>query len=141
MKLIDNNAIVHWRKDRKQLKQIYFLTPEVVLEASLGSQKTRQEISDKMMPLEEEPIFDEAIYLSWFSIMLNKHSQVSFFNMTGFGDISILATLHMLFEIFHVDENTKNASFNVTTEDRKLADKINAEFQNRVQILGYESLL
>jgi hypothetical protein len=44
--------------------------------------------------------FDEAKYLKFYQICLNEMSGRSFFNLTGLGDVSIVATLMTIRECF-----------------------------------------
>src|ERR1700690_2824360 len=96
MKIIDTNAINYVLSKNISLSEDYFVTPDVKDESEIAELIFGRALPTNIKDISKEKIFDEAIYISNYKSMLNKHKGRSFYNMTGFGDISILALLAML---------------------------------------------
>lgn len=132
MKIIDTNAVNHILKNNLTINEDYFITPDIKDESEITELIFGKKLSDRILDLSREVIFDEIIYVRNYQDILNKYKGRSFYNMTGFGDISILAALGMLkkvlsakpLELFH---NPKD-SLIVITEDASLIKKIEKEF-------------
>lgn len=71
-------------------------------------------------------IIDEATYIKNYKVMLNKFKKKSFYNMTGFGDISILAVIETL---VHKEKPTLiPEKIIIVTDDSPLSSFISQEF-------------
>lgn len=131
MKILDTNAINHILKRRLNLDDDYCVTDDIKEEAEIAESVIGRKLSAKVELASNSPLFDQALYLAHYKNMLNKHSGRSFYNMTGFGDISILALLKTVKEttktqaqgrLFGTDEELE-----VFTEDQSLIKKITKE--------------
>lgn len=88
MIILDNMALNHLVERGIATDLVCFVTFDVraEFEAMYGSQLPRN-----VRDVWETDELDKAAYLRNYKEMLNKHGGRSFYNMTGFGDISILA--------------------------------------------------
>ena len=98
MKILDTTAINHIFKENVLLEDTYFITPCISDEMV-----TAEIVHDKKAPANiknifEENSFNQALYVKNYFEMLNKHGNRSFFNMSGLGDISIIALAKTLVE-------------------------------------------
>src|SRR3989344_5554162 len=131
MKILDTNAVNHILKRRLNLDDDYCVTDDIKEEAEIAESVIGTKLSSKVELASSSALFDRTLYLAHYKNMLNKHSGRSFYNMTGFGDISILALLKT------VEETTKDQSqgrlfgtyevLEVFTEDQSLIKKITLE--------------
>ena len=132
MNLIDTNGIVYVFKHSIDLSDDYLLAPDVKDESEVSEIVHEKRLPDCIFEISETDLFDQAIYLKHYQIMLNKHPDRSFFNMTGFGDISILASIHMLLEMFTKRKTEElfdpTEDIDIYTGDVPLIKKINKEF-------------
>lgn len=131
MKILDTNAVNHILKHRLNLDDNYFITDDIREEAEIAEFVIGRRLSSNVELASNSSFFDRTLYLAHYKNMLNKHSGRSFYNMTGFGDISILALLKTAEEsaktqaqgrLFETDEELE-----VFTEDRRLIEKIKKE--------------
>jgi hypothetical protein len=134
MRIIDNNAITHVLKNNIKLTEVYYLAPDVSDEAEIAEQILGGKIPDKIRHISKEPFFDENAYIRAYKEMLNKHtSSRSFYNMTGFGDISILALVSTMSQQFSKQQkklfNDMEEEIVIFTEDAGLRKKISQEFK------------
>lgn len=99
MKLLDTTTINYIMKNNISISGEYFITPDIEEEMLVA------EIAlDKKSPPNIKSVllrngFDEALYVKNYFTALNKYGGKSFFNMTGFGDISLIALVMTLIEI------------------------------------------
>lgn len=98
MNLIDTNGVSYVFQHGIRCDQIYYMAPEIIEETEMTEMIFDQEISKNIIDISQCGFFDERIYIDFYRQMLNKHQGRSFFNMTGFGDISILAAIHTIFK-------------------------------------------
>jgi hypothetical protein len=125
MKLIDTNGIDFMVKHTIAVREIFHATPDVHEEFEAGHDRKPPRNVENLF---EMTWFDRAAYFDGYKKMLNTHGGRSFYNMSGFGDISILAAL----------EAQRNAAskmlpglaeeIEVITGDVKLSNKIRREF-------------
>ena len=145
MNLIDTVAVSHILKKGIALNEQYYLSPEVTDEVDLTRAMFNKKLPEKIFEIKEHPIFNEGTYLRRFQEMINKHSDCSFFNMTGFGDISILATLHMLQEQYNngsINYVDNQPVIKLFTNDNPLTKKVVNEFQkNFVSVIQVNGLV
>lgn len=144
MNLIDTNGVDLVLTSGVALKAIYFLAPDVVEEVEMTKLIHKKRLPDNLVPIEDLKQFKSTEYLRQYKRMLNKHSGRSFYNMTGFGDISILATLHVVSKLI-VDTSQgslfgETDSIAVFTRDDELIDKINSEFKAGVSVHPIEQV-
>ncbi|MBP6866059.1 MAG: hypothetical protein KBC12_00775 [Candidatus Pacebacteria bacterium] len=141
MKIIDTTAISHIFKENIFLEDTYFITPCISDEMV-----TTEIVYDKKAPTNvknifEENSFDQALYVKNYFEMLNKHGDRSFFNMSGLGDISIIALVKTLVEMEKSATQTKlpfleyKEEIIVYTSDNPLKTKIESEVGTKVKVL------
>lgn len=145
MNLIDANAVNDVLKDRISITKDYYLVPDVVDEVELTALTYGKSLPAEIQNLASLHVFDLGIYLKHYQSMLNSHGGRSFFNMTGFGDISTLASIHMLLEVFEIQKTEQ--LFDPTepiltfTRDHGLKRRIEKEFSGRnVEVRSIDQL-
>src|SRR5665213_3476174 len=94
MNLIDTNGITRILRNRTRLSEDYYLTPDVVEESELAQLVHGGQIPRRVQHLADLDTFDMVVYLDQYKRILNAYGGRSFYNMTGFGDVSILAGIH-----------------------------------------------
>lgn len=148
MKIIDTSSVNHVLAHGIRLRDVYYLAPDVREETEITEAIYGQSLSGNIKDISAHPLFNEATYIRSYREVLNRHSGRSFYNMTGFGDISILATIDMLRT---VNDNPPITLFpevdsivTVITEDRALIKKIGQDFvpsdKFQVIVLGNTAL-
>jgi hypothetical protein len=125
MKIIDTNGLNHMLDNNKTSDEVLFVTPDIRDEFEVEHEgRLPRNISEVV----STSSFDGARFLWHYKNMLNTYKGRSFYNMTGMGDISILALLNLEKEMsmgclpLMVPEST------VITNDSKLIKKIKKEF-------------
>lgn len=151
MILIDTNTVNYIIKSGLRIEGTYYLAPDVKEESELAQEILGRKLTARVKDITKEPFFDEAVYVKYYQKMLNKFGGRSFYNMTGFGDISILALLKTLEEyfkslpprLFFDDQEV----LTVITEDEALKKKIVIEFnktgsdvESKVSILNNSAI-
>jgi hypothetical protein len=131
MNLIDTNGITRILRNRLRLTEDYYLAPDVVDESELAQLVHGGQIPRRVQHLAELDTFDMVVYLDQYKRILNAYGGRSFYNMTGFGDVSILAGIHAV----TAHSGRQGRLFNsgpivVFTDDGPLTNKINQEFAN-----------
>lgn len=132
MNLIDTVGVNRVLKENLSLKDDYFLAPdltdEVEMTELIHSRKTPEELRS-VVELDE---FNEAIYMHQYKLALNSYQKRSFYNMTGFGDVSILATIQTILDGYARQKAEQLFSTSepiyVFTDDRKLTTVIQSTF-------------
>jgi hypothetical protein len=108
------------------------VTPDVREESEIAELIFNKALPANIKNISKEKIFDEATYVMNYKNMLNKYKGRSFYNMTGFGDISILALLATLKRTFQAKPQKlffeAENELVVITEDGALIQKIEKEF-------------
>jgi len=146
MKIIDINTLNYIFNHDLKIKEVHYLAPDIKEESEVTEQVFGRKLSENIKNISSEPIFNEGIYLKNYREMLNKYRGRSFYNMTGFGDISILALLKTLKECY---QNQPRKLFKnmeeelvVITEDEALKKKIEKEFnQSNIDVLWKVKIL
>lgn len=134
MNLIDTNAVSDVLESGSALQDDYFLVPDIVEEVDMAQIIHGRRIPRRLHDLSHHSLFNEGIYLHHYRNVLSKYGG-RFYGMRDFGDLSILATLRMLMDVF--DEQQKTQLFPLTeevvvfTDDRKLARRIHREFAGK----------
>lgn len=135
MNIVDTNGINHILVSNISLHQDYYLVPDVVEEVDLAQMVHNRRVPKRIINLSQTGYFNEAVYLNYYKAVLNKYGGRSFYNMTGFGDVSIMSTLHMLVDYF--DQQQQGRLFDISeqiivfTDDASLVTKINTEFADK----------
>lgn len=133
MNILDTTALDYMTKQEVLPAGFCCISPDI--------QEEYDSWHDKKLPKNVRNIcdvegFDEALYLRNYQVMLNKHRGRSFYNMTGFGDISVLALLATQRELdaakLPLDELL------VVSGDGPLSARIRKEFSNEIRILTPE---
>jgi hypothetical protein len=144
MKILDTSALNFIFDNNVTLLDdiTFYMTEDLLLEA-----ETTALVKDKKLPscikiVDEHPLYNGVEYYKNYQEMLNKHNKRSFSNMTGFGDISILALVKT------VSERIKNLpvlmpelteKIEIYLSDGPLKDKLNKEFSNDSSITTFPS--
>lgn len=134
MNILDTNGIDYIFRQNLTLQNDYFLAPDVAEEAELTQLIHGRKLPHRILEITCHQYFDERIYFNYYNKVLNKYDGRSFYNMTGFGDVSIMATLHMLADVFQKQRSSQlfdlTEAITVYTNDTGLASKIQNEFNN-----------
>lgn len=88
---MDTTALDFAAKSGVALTEEFYATPDVLDEFEVGHDRRLPRNVRNILEMEW---FDRATYLRGYKEMLNAYGGRSFYNMTGFGDISILALLY-----------------------------------------------
>jgi hypothetical protein len=134
MNLIDTNGITHVLKNRLNLKEDYYLAPDVVDEVELAQLVHGGRVPRTVRNLADHDTFDKVVYLDQYQRILNTQGGKSFYNMTGFGDVSIIAGIHA---IAATTSGRQGRLFSGTepiivyTDDGPLGRRINQEFTGK----------
>jgi hypothetical protein len=145
MIIVDNNALSRAIKEGKMLTGPYVITTDIREEFEVAfSGRLPRNTRDVCI----DSAFDGANYYVQYKKMLNKYGGRSFYNLTGFGDISILALLCVQKEKMTgvlpvmIEEHT------VVTNDDGLIKKLKNEygdvshpFDIKVKIIGYDEFV
>ena len=129
MNLIDTNGITYILKTKHVLREDYFMTPDVAEESEVGLIVHGGQIPPRVRTLTTHPLFSHVSYLDHYNRVLNLHGGGSFYNMTGFGDVSILAALYTLLGAVQLqDQLFGTEPLFVFTGDGPLTRRIVQEF-------------
>lgn len=132
MNILDTNGISYVFTQNIRLSNIYYVTPDIKDEAEITELVFAKNLPSNIREISKENFFDGSKYLAEYRNMLNKYRGRSFYNMTGFGDISILALLKIL-EDGIPDTRGQVSLFNedilVFTGDMSLRKKVENEFK------------
>ncbi|MBP9842830.1 MAG: hypothetical protein KBC62_02380 [Candidatus Pacebacteria bacterium] len=135
MNLVDTNGVSYILTTRLSLKENYFLVPDVSEEVEMTQLVHGKKVPHNVLEIIASDEFDEVIYLNHYKDMLNKHDGKSFFNMTGFGDISILATVLTLLDVYALQKTERlfdpTEPITIFTNDTGLTKRIAAEFVSK----------
>lgn len=144
MRIIDNNGLNYVVDNRIVLTESYCTTSDIKDEFEV---KYDGGLPKNVQNLGEDPEFDRVLYLKHYAEMLNKYSGASFYNMTGFGDISILAVLKTLKETQGAQLQGFEDTVQVITTDTQLIKHIGQEFVNKsnpfdanIKVIDYAKL-
>lgn len=96
MKLIDTDTINYILVNKKSFEDECFVTPDVNEEMLVAEMVHSKKVPVSIKQLIFGGDFDEADYLKNYYEALNQYSKRSFFNMKGFGDVSIVAAAHTI---------------------------------------------
>jgi len=138
MNIIDTNGISKIFENDIDLQEEYWIPPDVAAESDLTQIIHGRKLSENIKYLDKYKHFIYSIYLNHYNKSLNSLGDRSFFNMTGFGDISIISALYTLVE--HFDKMNRGHLFPLTenitvfTDDIKLQKKITKAF-NRSDVV------
>lgn len=135
MNIVDTNGIQHIFENHLTLQDDYYLAPDVEEEVEMTQLIHGRQVPDRVLKIAQVRDFNWAAYLGYYNTTLNKYGGRSFYNMTGFGDISIIASLHALTnahdqrvqgQLFPADDQIV-----VYTGDTRLTGKIKKEFAGK----------
>lgn len=131
MNIVDTNGIQYIFVNNLSPRDAYYLAPDVVEEVEMTQLIHGRRLPANIFRISQSGDFDEAIYLKHYKNILNKYGGRSFYNMTGFGDVSILAASLMFIEVFANRIQTQlfrtTDQVTVYTNDKRLTLKINQE--------------
>jgi hypothetical protein len=141
MKILDTTTINHILKNNLILEDTYFITPCIEDEMLTSEMVWGKKAPSNIKNISNEEFFDESLYLKNYFYILNKYGGRSFFNMTGFGDVSIISLVKTLVEsIKNTPQNQLplpefKEEIIVYTSDDGLSKKIISEVGNDVRLL------
>ncbi len=139
MKLLDTNGVNYVLSNKAALSDRYYLVPDVKDESEVAELIHARRVPEQIFDITGTPFFNEGVYLNHYNTALNAHNIRSFFNMTGFGDISIIAAIHMLLDVFAEKNDERlfdiSEAIEVYTSDGPLRTKIATEFTGKNVIL------
>lgn len=127
MKILDNTALSFAVQEKVKLRDQYYVTPDVRDEQLAWG---RDALPDKVSLFTDRSELDEGIYLQYYQAVLNKYKAVSFYNMRGFGDISIIALLHTIKRSGEGQLPGLGEVVTVVTSDRTLRQHIATDFSD-----------
>lgn len=145
MRLLDTNGVDALLSVGQSPKEKYYLAPDIVDEVELARIIHKRNLPQNIFPIEGVRGFKISKYLKRYRQMLNKFGGRSFFNMTGFGDISILASLHVARESF--PELAQMQLFggadalSIYSGDEGLVKKVRSEFGEDVRIFSINEIV
>ena len=135
MKLIDTNGVNYVLANNITLSETYFLVPDVKDESEVTELVHNRRLPQNLVEIATTPVFNEASYLAYYNTALNTHNIRSFFNMSGFGDISIIATISVILDSFTNQRPEQlfdvSETIEVYTNDGPLTAKITSSFAGR----------
>jgi len=133
MNIVDTNGIQYIFQNHLNLQDDYFLVPDVEEEVEMTQLIHGRRIPNRVLKITQVSDFDKAAYLSYYKTVLNKYGGRSFYNMTGFGDISIIASVYVLTNALSQRVQGQlfpdNDQIVVYTGDTRLTGKIKKEFK------------
>lgn len=135
MNIIDTNGVSYIFDKGLTLKEEYYLAPDVVDEVEVTQLVHNRKLPSGILDIENTDEYDELIYIRYYKQVLNSYKKRSFYNMTGFGDVSIISTLHMLIDVFARQKTEQlfetSDSIIVFTDDENLTTEINKIFAGK----------
>lgn len=142
MKLLDTDIINYILVNNTSLSDEYFITPDIEQEVFIAEIVHSRKAPKNIRTILTQGDFDEALYIKNYFSALNQYGKRSFFNMKGFGDVSMIALVKTLVEI----NNTKpqalplpglSRDIEVYTGDNNLKKALQKEFSsNDVKVLS-----
>lgn len=132
MNILDTNGISHIFTNNITPQEDYYLVPDVVEEVELTQMVHGRRTPDNIFPITKVDAFEQAVYLNHYKNTLNKYGGRSFYNMTGFGDVSVIATIYTIIDSFEkrkMEQLFDNSEqIVVYTGDVRLTANIQADF-------------
>ncbi len=141
MKILDTTTINHILQNNLSPQGTYFMTPDVEDEMLTAELMWNKKVPSNVKNISQESFFDESEYLKNYFIMLNKHGGKSFFNMTGFGDISIISLVKTLVDAENKTSQQRlpleglSEEISIYSSDSGLTKRIKKEVGTSVKIL------
>lgn len=133
MKLIDANGVQFVIERRMILQENYFIAPEIEEEVEIMEIALRAKVPPRILSIKRRlDYFNEPLYLKHFKDALNTQSGWSMYNWSGFGDISLIATVATILEV--IEKNNQLRLFptseiiEVYTNDAGLRKRLEKKF-------------
>lgn len=141
MNIIDTNVVKYVLEKQISLQGSYCMTPDVAEEVEITQLIYNQKTSGSINLAANSYMFDEGVYIKNYKKVLNNIGGRSFYNMTGFGDVSTIALIHTFLIFFEKEDKTtlfgNKETIVVYTNDQGLAKRIKKEFVGKpVEIKG-----
>lgn len=138
MKLLDSTTINYILENDIQLNDEYFVTPDVEQEISIAELVWKKKVPKSIKNIFTMDSFDESKYIKNYFDVLNKYGGCSFFNMTGFGDISLISLSKTLLEqdkrVQKLPLSWFNDVLDIYTDDVGLSKRLKKEVGDKVKI-------
>jgi len=132
MNLIDTVGVNHIFTDAIKLADNYYLAPDISDEVEMTEMIHNKHVPEEIKSVAELDEFNESIYIHQYRLALNSYRKRSFYNMKGFGDVSIIATIHTLIDGYKKQKTEQLFSTSeqivIYTNDANLTKVIISEF-------------
>ena len=132
MNLIDTGGVNHVFTETIKLDNNYYLAPDISDEVEMAEMVRNKNVPEEIRSIVELDEFNESVYIHQYKLALNSYKKRSFYNMKGFGDVSIIATIHTLVEGYKnqtVEQLFSTAEpIIIYTDDSNLSKVITSEF-------------
>ena len=132
MNLIDTVGVNHVFTETIKLDNNYYLAPDISDEVEMAEMVRNKNVPEEIRSIVELDEFNESVYIHQYKLALNSYKKRSFYNMKGFGDVSIIATIHTLVEGYKnqtVEQLFSTAEpIIIYTDDSNLSKVITSEF-------------
>lgn len=141
MKLIDTDTINYILESKKSFSEECIVTPDVYEEMLVAEIVHHKKVPLSIKQLIYELEYDEASYLRGYFYALNKYNKRSFFNMKGFGDVSIIAAVYGIIDSRKNKPTTLpllglSHDLEVYTGDVNLTKFLKTEFNGDIEIFS-----
>jgi hypothetical protein len=132
MNLIDTVGVNHIFTDAIKLADNYYLAPDISDEVEMTEMIHNKHVPEEIKSVAELDEFNESVYIHQYRLALNSYRKRSFYNMKGFGDVSIIATIHTLIDGYKKQKTEQLFSTSeqivIYTNDANLTKVIISEF-------------
>jgi hypothetical protein len=148
MIIVDSNIIIQCFKNRRSLPSGDLIVPDDLNDEYAVAKEIHGRDIPGMILASQLSGYDEVYYLKKYFYYLNSYSEVYFVQMRGFADVSILALTACLADNFGTPKQQALFSLGVdsddvitvATQDGPLREKLQSEFGNQINIIGYEDI-
>jgi hypothetical protein len=132
MNLIDTVGVNHIFTDAIKLADNYYLAPDISDEVEMTEIIHNKHVPEEIKSVAELDEFNESVYIHQYRLALNSYRKRSFYNMKGFGDVSIIATIYTLLDGYKKQKTEQLFSTSeqivIYTNDANLTKVIISEF-------------
>jgi|AntRauTorckE6833_2_1112554.scaffolds.fasta_scaffold03282_11 hypothetical protein len=132
MNLIDTVGVNHIFTDAIKLADNYYLAPDISDEVEMTEIIHNKHVPEEIKSVAELDEFNESVYIHQYRLALNSYRKRSFYNMKGFGDVSIIATIYTLLDGYKKQKTEQLFSTSepivIYTNDANLTNVIISEF-------------
>lgn len=127
MKILDNSALNYINKNKILVREDFVITTDIQDEFETAFDI---DLPESVRDITKEVGFNNAVYIKNYKEVLNKYGGRSFYNMTGIGDMSVLALLKTQKDASAVQFPSMIDGCTVVLRDAALENKIRNEFSD-----------